>query len=115
MKKLIKYTLIAFISVNTLGGSYLGLREYSEDKEAKRAFEQFYNTDTQVMGAYDKKTPSAQGLSPSTYVLGGLFISILSFSIGMASTHLVMQNKQKKVEQSKPIPTKPTPKKLVRL
>ena len=55
MNKLIKYTLISFVAFNVLGGTLLGLREYSEDTQAKKAFEKFYSSDTQVLGAYDKK------------------------------------------------------------
>ena len=93
MNKLIKYTLIAFISINTLGGTYLGLQEYSEDKEAKKSFNEFYSTDTAVMGAYDKKSPS----NTSGYVLGSGIIFI--FSVGAAATYSIM--KRRKLKKSK--------------
>lgn len=78
MNKLIKYTLIATISFNVLGGTYLGLQEYSEDKEAKKSFNEFYNTDTAVMGAYDKK-PSG---IPDGYIFSGIAVFVGLASVG---------------------------------
>lgn len=100
MNKLIKYTIIAFISFNVLGGVVLGTREYIEEQEAKQAFENFYKSDTQqVMGAYDKKPVDNQSL----YILSGMLILILPLIMGVTGAHLVMKKKQRKIKRNEPI------------
>jgi hypothetical protein len=68
LSKLPKYILIAFISFNIIGGTFLGIFQYKEDRQTKKAFENFYKNNTQVMGAYDKKTPGDINM----YVMGGV-------------------------------------------
>lgn len=74
MNKFIKYMLIVFISFNVLGGTVLGLRDYSEDKEAKKAFENFYSNDAQVMGAYDKKPSSSLNKYETDFIAVAAFV-----------------------------------------
>jgi hypothetical protein len=89
LDKLIKYTLIAFVSFNVLGGTYLGLREYSDDKEAKKSFTEFYSTDTAVLGAYDKKSNDS-----NVYLVGAGTIFI--FSVGAGVTYSLIKREQLK-------------------
>lgn len=92
LNRLTKYTLIVFVAFNLLGGTFLGLHEYSQDKEAKKAFADFYKT-AEVKGAYDSKIKQS---SPN-YLLGGvLILSIMA--VGGITYSLI---KWKMVEGSK--------------
>jgi len=103
LNKLPKYIFIALIAINVLGGTILGTREYLENKEARRAFEHFYKSDSQVLGAYDKKVSNASSQNYSLYIAGGTLLFILSFSMGVAGAHIFMKKKQKKISQSVPL------------
>lgn len=55
MKKLSKVIIIAFVGLNLVGGTFLGVRDYLEAKETERMFADFYNG-PQVKGAYDEES-----------------------------------------------------------
>lgn len=93
MNRLIKYTLIAFISFNVFGGALLGIFEYKEDRETKKAFETFYNKDVQVMGAYDKKSPSAT----NGYVIGGMVVFVVL--VGSGAVYSIIKRERLKVSK----------------
>ncbi|RJO61400.1 hypothetical protein C4544_02685 [candidate division WS5 bacterium] len=82
MKKWPKILLIAFLVLNITGGTVLGIRDYLEEREAKKMFTSFYS-ETQVKGAYDKKGDNLLAYaSKAAYVLpflvaGGIFYSAL--------------------------------------
>ncbi|MEK7447817.1 MAG: hypothetical protein AAB632_03460 [Patescibacteria group bacterium] len=99
MNKLIKYIIIVFISFNVLGGVVLGTREYIEEQEAKQAFENFYKSDTQVMGAYDKKASYNQSL----YIIGGSFLLTVPLIMGATGAHFVIKKKQRKIKQKEQV------------
>lgn len=95
LNKLVKYMLIAFISFNVFGGTFLGLREYFQDKDAKKAFENFYDSDTQVMGAYDKKSPNYI----SGYMVGGA--TLLVVLIGSGAVYSIIKRKRLRKSKNK--------------
>lgn len=82
MKKLPKILLIAFAVLNIMGGTVLGIRDYLEEREAKKMFTSFYS-ETEVKGAYDKKLDNPLSYaSKAAYVLpflvaGGIFYSAI--------------------------------------
>lgn len=79
MDKKIKSFLVVFICLNILGGSLLGIRQYMREKEAKKAFENFYG-ESEVKGASVQKQ-TANPKSESMLVLEdgvaiGLFVTV---------------------------------------
>lgn len=103
LNKLIKYTFIVFISFNVLGGVFLGARQYIEEQETKQAFESFYKSDTQVKGAYNKRSVDSQGLNTSLYIIGGSLLLTAPLILGATGAHFVLKKKQIKAKQGEPI------------
>lgn len=71
MKKGIKAILVGFIALNVIGGTFIGIREYSKERQARVAFENFYNP-PEVKGATIKKEGTDTFFMNVIYFMGTL-------------------------------------------
>ena len=95
--KAIKIFLLMFVVVNLAGGSFIGIREYMQDKEYQNAYNQY---NQMVKGAYDSK--ETHRLS---YV-EELLIAALAIGIGGA-TYSILVRRRVKTRHSFKTPKKP--------
>ena len=79
--KAIKIFLLVFVLVNLAGGSFIGIREYLQDKEYQNAYNQYNHM--MVKGAYDSKETQRASYAEELFIaafavgLGGLTYSVL--------------------------------------
>ncbi|MDO8507968.1 MAG: hypothetical protein Q7S53_05400 [bacterium] len=94
LNKLVKYMLIVFVAFNVLGGTVLGLHDYSQDKDAKKAFRNFYANDTAVMGAYDKKLSNSLNKYETDFIVVVAFVALLGILYSFSKREYIKKHKK---------------------